>query len=126
MGLLLGAVSMATWSMIFAFFPRFLARVFTPKGEIIESAVALIRIAALFQLFDGAQVVAAGALPRWPLVANVLTHWCVGLPLGCVLAFVLHRGAPGLWYGLTTGLVFVGTSLTWRFFRLTRREIARL
>jgi len=130
-GLLLGVASMATWSLVFAFFPRALAHVFTPQGEVVEAAVALIRIAALFQLFDGAQVVAAGALrgagdTRWPLVANVLTHWCIGLPLGCILAFVLGRGAPGLWYGLTTGLVLVGTSLTSRFFRLTRREIARL
>ncbi|GAC1393876.1 MAG: MATE family efflux transporter [Polyangiales bacterium] len=130
-GIVLGVSMMGASSLAFALAPTLLARLFTPQPEVIAAAVPLIRIAALFQLFDGAQVVSAGALrgtgdTRWPLVANVLIHWFVGLPLGCVLAFSLHRGATGLWYGLTAGLVFIGTGLTWRFFRVTRLTVARL
>ena len=53
------------------------------------------RIAALFQLFDGVQAVAAGALRgagdvRFPFVANVVAHWFVGFPIALTLGFALH------------------------------------
>jgi len=129
-GIALGVSIMAFWALLFATAPRLLARAFSPDEPVIEVATALIRIAALFQLADGAQVVAAGALrgaadTRWPLVLNVLVHWCVGLPFGLWLAFSLGWGAKGLWGGLTAGLVVIAASLIVRFVILTRRSIAR-
>ncbi len=128
-GIGLGVATMAVWALVFALAPRLLARLFTPESAVIEAAVPLIRVGALFQLADGAQVVAAGALrgtgdTRWPLVINVVTHWFVGLPLGILLAFVWHRGAIGLWFGLTAGLTAVAAALVARFFWKTAREIA--
>jgi len=130
-GIVLGVAVMAFWAVLFAIAPQLLARVFTPEQPVIDAAATLIRIAALFQLADGAQVVAAGALrgaadTRWPLALNVVVHWGVGLPIGWILAFRLGLGAPGLWFGLTAGLIVIAISLIARFSILTRRTIARV
>ena len=91
----------------------------------------LLRIAALFQLFDGMQVVAAGALRgagdvRFPFVAVVASHWLVGFSTALVLCFVAGLGARGLWWGLSVGLVTAATTLTARFWVISRRRIARI
>jgi multidrug resistance protein, MATE family len=132
-GIVLGIGMMAFWAGLFAVIPSLLARVFTPEQPVIEVAATLIRIAALFQLADGAQVVAAGALrgaaeadTRWPLVLNVLVHWGFGLPIGFWLAFHSGLGAAGLWFGLTAGLTVIAALLIVRFSILTRRALVRV
>lgn len=130
-GLALGIVVMGLWAIVFASAPRALARVFTPEAPVLDAAEDLLRIAAIFQLADGAQVVSAGALrgaadTRFPMIANVVAHWGFGLPLAWWLGFHLHWGARGLWFGLTAGLVVIALALTVRFFVLTRGAIASL
>ncbi len=83
----------------------------------------------MFQLSDGVQAVAAGALrgagdTRFPLATNVFGHYCVGLPLGVALAFGWGLGARGLWWGLSAGLAVVALVLSLRFIRLSARPIA--
>ncbi|GAC1351447.1 MAG: MATE family efflux transporter [Polyangiales bacterium] len=130
-GITLGVSMMAGWATVFALAPQWVARCFTHEQPVIEAAAQLIRIAAIFQLADGAQAVSAGALrgagdTRWPLIANVLTHWCIGLPLSCLFAFVLGWGARGLWFGLTVGLGVIALALGFRFWSLTRSEVERV
>ena len=130
-GIAIGVAIMAAWSLVFAVFPHALARIFTPDEAVIAAAIPLIRIGALFQLADGAQVVGAGALrgtgdTRWPLLLNVIMHWFVGFPLGLALGFSLGMGAIGLWFGLTAGLSTVAVALVLRFVVLTRRRIRAL
>ncbi|MGZ3478121.1 MAG: MATE family efflux transporter, partial [Polyangiales bacterium] len=130
-GIALGVSVMGLWAIVFATVPRLLARAFTPKEAVIEAAAALIQIAAFFQLADGAQVVSAGALrgaadTRFPLVANVLVHWGVGLPLAWICGFTLGWGARGLWVGLTAGLFLIAISLVGRFRVVSTRALARL
>jgi len=79
--------------------------------------VTLLSIAALFQLFDGLQTIATGALrglgnTRTPMVWNLLGYWVIGLPLGCWLCFRLRWGAVGLWDGLCLALILIGLGLT--------------
>jgi MATE family multidrug resistance protein len=82
----------------------------------------LLRIAAFFQLFDGLQVVATGALrgagdTRTPMVCHFSGYWVIGLPLGWLLCFgSAGMGAPGLWIGLSVGLIVIGIVLVemWR------------
>ena len=62
-------------------------------------------VAALFQLFDGLQVVATGILrgtgdTRTPMLSNLIGHWLLGLPVGYALCFHWNRGVVGLWLGL--------------------------
>ena len=130
-GLLAGAMMMSVSISLFAFAPGFCARILSDKPDVIEAAIPLLRIAAIFQLADAAQVIAAGALrgagdTRSAQVANMIGYYVVGLPLALLLCFVFHLGAPGIWWGLTASLFGVSIALVIRFFRLSRQEIRRI
>jgi MATE family multidrug resistance protein len=130
-GLGLGAVVMSVGAALFAVIPRPLIAIFTKDAEVIEVGANLLRIASLFALFDGIQAVASGALRgagdvRFPFLANVAAHWLVGLPIALVLGFGLGMGAPGLWWGLTAGLVTISILLAVRFVQLSGRAITRV
>ena len=128
LGLGLGVMSCS--ALVFLAIPGELARLFTDDPAAIAAAIPLIRIAAVFQLSDGAQAVAAGALrgtgdSHAGFIANVIGHYAVGLPISLTLAFGLGWGAPGLWWGLSAGLTVTAALLVARFARTTRRSIAR-
>ncbi len=130
-GLALGAGVMSVSAAVFALIPRPLIAIFTTDTEVIEVGARLLRIAALFALFDGIQAVASGALRgagdvRYPFLANVAAHWLIGLPVALSLGFGLGLGATGLWWGLTAGLVTVSVLLAARFVYLSGRAIARV
>jgi MATE family multidrug resistance protein len=97
-------------------FPRQIARLYTHDARVVAFAVTLLSIAAVFQLFDGLQTIATGALrglgnTRTPMVWNLLGYWVIGLPLGCWLCFRLHWGAVGIWDGLCLALILIGLGL---------------
>jgi MATE family multidrug resistance protein len=92
---------------------------------VIAIAVGLLELAALFQLSDGLQVAAAGALrgladTRAPMLVTFVAYWLVGLPLGYALAFHAGLGARGMWIGLIAGLTLAGLLLAARLWRVTR------
>jgi MATE family multidrug resistance protein len=75
-------------------------------------AVSFVRIAAAFQLVDGAQVIGAGMLrglhdTRWPLIFALVGYWVVGLGIGSWLAFARDWKGVGIWVGLASGLAAV-------------------
>ncbi|CAA9257916.1 MAG: hypothetical protein AVDCRST_MAG08-2482 [uncultured Acetobacteraceae bacterium] len=87
------------------------------------SASALLVIAGLFQLADGVQVVAAGALrglrdTRVPMLFAAVGYWAIGMPVGLLLGFPLGLGASGIWIGLAAGLAVVAALLLRRWRRL--------
>jgi MATE family multidrug resistance protein len=89
---------------------------FTSNRGVIEVGVKLLGVAAIFQLFDGIQAVATGALrglgdTRTPMLWNLAGHWFVGLPVGYALCFVAGIGVVGLWWGLSSGLIICGVAL---------------
>ena len=91
--------------------------------ETVQIARRLIAIAAIFQVFDGMQVIAAGALRGYkdtmiPMLLATFGYWAIGFA-GCWLfAFPLGYGAVGLWWGLALGLAAVAMMLTLRFHHL--------
>lgn len=114
--LLVGTGFMAFAAAAFVLFPGGILRAFTPDSAVIRIGVSLLFIAALFQLFDGLQVVVTGILrgigdTRTPMLCNLVGHWLVGLPIGYGLCFWGGRGVVGLWIGLSTGLIAVGAVL---------------
>ena len=111
--LFMGAASLALWTA-----PRWILRVFTTDAAVIAYGAALLRIAALFELFDGFQTVTTGALrglgdTRSPMLAHLAGYWLIGLPISYVLCFRLRWGVPGIWVGLTSALILIGVALVW-------------
>jgi MATE family multidrug resistance protein len=112
----LGAAFMTAAGVVLVTVPQYVARVFTTDRAVIRTAVSLLAVAAAFQLFDGLQAVATGALrgtgdTRTPMLCHLLLYWLLGLPLGYVLCFVLGWGAVGLWIGLCVALILIGSVL---------------
>jgi MATE family multidrug resistance protein len=97
------------------------------RAQILSLGVTLFVLAALFQLVDGAQVVALGLLrglqdTAVPMVIAGLSYWGVGLTSAYVAGFVLGQGAAGIWLGLVVGLACSGLFLTLRFVRICPRS----
>ncbi len=85
----------------------------------VQIAQRLLVIAALFQVFDGTQVIAAGVLRGYkdtlvPMLLAGFGYWGAGFGGGWLLAFPLGYGAVGLWWGLALGLAVVAILLTLR------------
>ena len=101
--------------------PRWIARIYTADELVIRSTAALLAAGAAFQLFDGIQSVATGALrgagdTRTPMLCHFTAYWIIGLPLGAWLCFRRGWGALGLWIGLSLALILIGIVLlgVWR------------
>jgi MATE family multidrug resistance protein len=123
-----GVCWMSVSATIFALAPRQVARIVSNQPDIIAAAVPLLLVAAFFQIADGVQAVAAGALrgagdTRFSLVANIVGYWVIAFPIGLYLGFARSMGVVGLWWGLCAGLVSVAILLFFRFDRLSSREI---
>ena len=119
--ILLGSTFMSCCGLLLFLFSHSIARIYSPQPEVVHTGARLLLVAAVFQLFDGIQAVATGALrgagnTRTPMLANLFGYWIIGLPLGALLCFRLNLGATGMWIGLCIALIIVGTLLlaVWR------------
>jgi MATE family multidrug resistance protein len=121
MSLVFSALTIALFLLV----PVFLIDLFLDKGEpardeIISIGVGLLAVAALFQLVDGAQVIALGLLravqdTAVPMVIAAVSYWVVGIPISYYLGFVAGLEGIGVWLGLVIGLLVAGLLLSWRF-----------
>ena len=89
-------------------------------------AVALLRVAAIFQIFDASQATLANMLrglhnSRMPLVIALVGYWAIGAPVGVALGFATPLGGVGVWIGLATGLAVVAVLLAMRWLGKARR-----
>jgi MATE family multidrug resistance protein len=114
--LLFGTLFMACAAAVFVSVPHRLIGFFTKDAGVLAVGVTLLYVAAIFQLFDGLQGVATGALrglgdTRSPMLWNFAGHWLIGLPLGYALCFTVGLGVIGLWWGLSSGLIICGIAL---------------
>src|SRR5919112_533292 len=94
-------------------------------------AVSFLRVAAAFQLVDGAQVIGAGMLrglhdTRWPLVFALVGYWVVGLGIAMWLAFARDWKGVGIWVGLASGLAAVAVLMLVRWVLRDRLGLTRL
>jgi MATE family multidrug resistance protein len=122
----LGAAFMTCASAALLIFPHAIAHMYTPATDVIRATTLLLAAGAAFQLFDGIQTVATGALrgagdTRTPMLCHLIAYWIIGLPLGYWLCFGLHWGAFGLWAGLSLALILIGIVLLVAWRRMTRR-----
>lgn len=124
--LALSAVFMGSAAAFMSIGPAFIIRFFIPDAAVMAIGAILLRLAAMFELFDGFQIVATGALrglgeTRPPMIAHLLGYWAIGVPAGYVLCFRLHWGAAGIWAGLTAALILIGVGLVAAWARALKR-----
>lgn len=96
--------------------------------DVSKIVIQLMMIAAVFQVFDGIQVIAARSLrgvkdTLAPLWIGAFGYWVIGIGVGWVLAFPLGYDGAGLWAGLALGIVTSACLLTLRFRVITGRLI---
>lgn len=111
---IIGVGFMALMALVMWNIPHTLAGLFVEKDSadsttVILIAVSFIKIAAIFQIFDGAQVVGAGMLrglhdTKAPMIFALIGYWIIGLGVGAYLAFYTPLQGVGIWIGLATGL----------------------
>ncbi len=116
-------VFMAICALAFLLAPRWIIGLYTHDPEIIRIGMMLLGMAALFQVFDGAQVAGLCALrgasdTRVPMWMTILAYWGIGAPAAYLLGFHTSLGARGVWLGLVLSLVVAAVLLGWRVRRV--------
>ena len=112
-------------AIVFVLLRDFLPTLYIKDGNVIAIASTLLIMAAIFQIPDGVQVTALGALRgiqdvNIPSAITFFAYWMIGLPISYLTAFYSNLGPIGVWLGLVVGLSVSGSLLTWRFYNKTR------
>ncbi len=112
----------------FMLFRHLLPHLFTADMRVIEQAALLLLVAALFELFDGLQVVCLGILRgladvKAPMFIAGFSYMIVGLTVSYLCAFTFNMGPEGIWYGFLVGLAAAGILLALRIRHNLKRMI---
>jgi len=126
----LGVSFMALMALVMLAMPYRLVELFLDPADpanrpVIRLAVSFLFVAALFQIFDGAQSVGAGMLrglhdTKVPMLFAGFGYWVVGLATAVGLGFGLGWDGFGIWVGLATGLAVVSALMLSRWVRRDR------
>lgn len=124
-GIAMGSAFMLATATLMILAPMLLLRIYVDptlaaNAAMVGFAVRYMKVAAAFQLFDGVQAVAAGALrglqdTRVPMLIAVFSYWVPGIGIALWLGFRTPLEGTGVWIGLATGLVFAAGLLAWRW-----------
>jgi MATE family multidrug resistance protein len=122
LGIASGGLIMAVFAAIMTLWPEQLIGIFTKDSRVVPLAMILIPLAALFQIFDGIQVMGAGVLrgagnTKNSFFSNLFGYYIVGMPLGGLLCYRFDQGLGGLWVGLTIGLILTAVWNTFFWWR---------
>ena len=129
--LAMGCAFMALVALIFLTQSEAIIGAFIEEGDpgsaaVLELAMQFMLLAAIFQIFDGAQVIGAGALRGLkdvtvPLVASLVSYWVIGLSASLALGFYFDQGGAGIWKGFVLGLGMAALLHVGRFWWLRGR-----
>ena len=127
-GIAMCGVVMTVSALVLLAFRQPIASFYTVDPEVRGLAVSLLTMGMLFQIFDGLQVGAAGALrgykdTRIPMVLNFASYWLGAFPLAWYLGVVAERGPVAVWIGLIAGLMLTALSLNFRYILVSRRRL---
>ena len=111
---------------LFIIFRNQLPLLFNDNQQVITIAAGLLLWAAVFQISDSTQVVAAGLLRglkdvKMPTIYIAIAYWIIGIPIGYYLAFYQGFGATGIWIGFILGLSSSALLLTMRFLYFSKK-----
>ncbi len=131
--IILGIIVSLVISLAFWLFPTQIAAIYldinNPTNiEEIDASISLIRIAGIFQLVFGIQMIIMAALiglkdTLIPTLITLLSYWAIGLGGGYLMVFTLGLEGIGLWWGLTLGMTVAAIILVWRFYSLISTAI---
>jgi len=101
---------------------------YTSDPSVQAIAISLLLMAAIFQIADGVQIGAAGALrgykdTRIPMVINMFAYWALGFPLAYLAAITFQSPPAYIWAGFVLGLTVAAVLLTVRFNRLSKQVL---
>jgi MATE family multidrug resistance protein len=101
---------------------------YTSDTSVQAIAISLLLMAALFQIADGVQIGAAGALrgykdTKMPMVINMFAYWALGFPLAYMAAITFRAPPSYIWAGFVVGLTAAAVMLTWRFLRISKESL---
>ena len=108
------------FAILFLILKDTLPLLYTDNAEVISIASAMLVFAAFFQVSDGFQAAAAGALRgiqdvTIPAIIAFISYWIIMVPLCYVLAFNFHLGLSGIWIGFIVGLTIAAVLQIGRF-----------
>ena len=125
LGILICAGFMACSATFLLIFRDAVVGLYTNDTSVTSIAISLLLMAAIFQIADGVQIGAAGALrgykdTRVPMVINTFAYWVLAFPLA-YLAAVTYQAPPSyVWGGFVLGLTVAAVLLSWRFVGVSR------
>ena len=124
-GLFMAAMAVVMWTVPEAIVGLFLDAGDPANARVVSTAVMFLMVAAIFQIFDGGQVIGAGALrglkdTRWPMVFAAIAYWAIGGSLALGLAFGAGLNGLGVWIGLAVALAVAAALMIGRFLTLQR------
>lgn len=122
-------VFMAAMGILFVVLRNQLPLLFTNDPAVIKVAATLLIVGAVFQIFDGVQVVLLGALRgmadvRIPMFIAFFSYIIVSLPISYILSHVFNFGYAGVWigyiFGLSTAALLFGLRLKYQLHKFGR------
>ncbi|MEN8117061.1 MAG: MATE family efflux transporter [Bacteroidota bacterium] len=118
---------MLVMAVLFITGRNLLPYMFTTDVDVIKIAAGLLIIAAVFQLFDGLQVVMLSTLRgmadvKTPMLIAFIAYLLIGIPTSYLFAFTLNTGPQGIWFGYLVGLGTAGIMFYIRF----RKNVIKL
>ena len=121
-------VFMLFTALLFVLFRYQIPALFTTDTQVIAIAAQLLIVAAVFQLFDGLQIVGLAVLRgladvTFAMWAAFISYLGLCLPMGYMFGFVCGFGAVGVWIGLALGLACAGVIYRYRFVRYMKTKI---
>jgi multidrug resistance protein, MATE family len=135
LGVGFAVLAMVSSALVYWLAPQFVIGLYlnvndAANANVVQLATVFLSIAAMFQVFDGAQVTSAAALrglkdTRIPMLVSLLSYWLIGMGSGVLMAFQFGLGGRGLWFGLVLGLAVASILLTVRFNVTMVRRLGR-
>lgn len=130
--IVLGVMLSCITAVITIVFREHIAEIYTDDLNAIQIATTLMLIAAVYQVSDSIQVIAAGSLRGYKKTGVVFfitlfSYWCVGMPIGYTLALtdliVPAMGPLGFWLGFVSGLTTAAILLSLKLSRVYKETI---
>lgn len=124
-GIGLCAFFMSLSAMFLLVFRDAVVGLYTDDAAVSGIAISLLLMAAIFQIADGVQIGAAGALrgykdTRIPMVVNMFAYWVLAFPLAFLAAITFKAPPNYIWGGFVVGLGTAAILLSWRYYRLSK------